>query len=83
MSNPNVRHLGSVTDLWGVPVSVGVDYAAVTIGPYTLDAAQQEAFAQAYVAKCHEAKALAAARKQAREEALEHAEAARGVSADA
>lgn len=71
--NPNVRHIDSVTDAWGVPVSVGTDYAAVTIGPYTLDAEQQEAFAQLFVAACHQAAVFA---ENAR------AEAARGVSAD-
>lgn len=79
-SNPNVRHLGTVTDLLGVPVHVGVDYAAVTIGPYTLDPAD-ETFAQLFAAACHAAKAHAeAARAEAREEALEAALEAKAAS---
>jgi hypothetical protein len=73
-SNPNVRHAGTVTDLYGIPLPVGTDHSAVTFGPYTLDAAQQEEFAQLFVAACHQAKASAeAARAEAREEALDAA----------
>lgn len=81
MSNPDVRHIGTVTDLHGVPLHVGTDYAAVTIGPYTLDAVQQEAFAQLFVAACHQAAVFAEnAREQAREEALDAALEAKAAS---
>lgn len=60
MSNPMVSHAGTVRDHFGLPVRVGVDHDAVTVGDVTLGPAQQEEFTQLYVAACHQAQASAA-----------------------
>jgi hypothetical protein len=49
MADPLVRTLGQVHDLDGDTMGVGVDYDAVTIGPWRFDAAQAEEFAQLFV----------------------------------
>jgi hypothetical protein len=53
MADPYVREVGTVTDMDGVPVVIGVDYDAVTIGSAALPAcftqAQAEEFAQLFI----------------------------------
>jgi hypothetical protein len=47
-----VYHVGSVQDMSGVPLHVGVNGGAVTIGGFVLDAPQLETFAQLLVRAC-------------------------------
>ena len=68
MADPYVREVASLYDLDGPPVTVGVDYDAVTIrsgGWLTrLDRMQAEAFAQLFIAACWEAAANAERMRQ-------------------
>ena len=45
----HVHHVGSVQDLSGLPLHVGVTGAAITIGGHALDRHMQETFAQLFV----------------------------------
>ena len=48
----HVHHIGSVQDMRGLPLHVGINGGAVTIGGFLLDGAQREAFAQLFVRAC-------------------------------
>lgn len=48
--DPNVREIGRLEDIDGVPVIIGVDYDAVTISGLRLDSAQAEEFARLFIA---------------------------------
>lgn len=50
-----VHVLGSVEDIHGRRLVVGVDHDAVTLWDFMLSPQQQEEFAQLFVAACHEA----------------------------
>ena len=47
-----VYQIGSVQDLSGLPLHVGVNGTAVTISGHALDARMQETFAQLFVRAC-------------------------------
>jgi hypothetical protein len=59
MSDPYVREVGTVTDLDGLAVRIGVDYDTVTIAipvrEVRLTQAQVEEFSQVFVSACWEA----------------------------
>ena len=55
MPNPFVREIGRVTDLDGIPVTVGVDYDTVTIMGAKLTASVAEKFAHLFVAAAWQA----------------------------
>jgi hypothetical protein len=48
----HVHHIGSVQDMRGLPLHVGINGGAVTIGTFVLDAPQLETFAQLLVRAC-------------------------------
>ncbi len=63
MSDPFVRAIGTVDDLDGTPVEVGVDYDSVTIrssGLIRLESLQADEFAALYNRACWEAGAQSA-----------------------
>jgi glucose dehydrogenase len=80
MADPYARTIGTVTDMDGCPVPVGVDYDAVTIGPcltgtgIIFTQAQAEEFAQLFVSACWQAGAQS--RQMCAEAAINAAEAA-------
>ena len=55
MSDPYVREVGSVEDIDGVDILVGVDYDSVTIGMRRFSRTQTEELAQLFAAACWEA----------------------------
>jgi hypothetical protein len=59
MSGPRVRPVGTLYDLDGMPVKIGVDYDAVTIEahgtPIRFQSAAAEEFAQLFVSACWQA----------------------------
>ena len=59
--DPNVREIGRVEDIDGVPVIIGVDYGAVTLSGLRLDSAAQEEFGRLFVAATWQAGQQAAA----------------------
>lgn len=61
MSNPRVRVIGTVTGVHGIPLEVGTDHDAVTIGGVQLGPEARDHFARLYAAADEEAKAWAAA----------------------
>ena len=65
MSNPAVRVLGTVAGVHGIPVSVGVDYDAVTVNGVQLGPEARDDFARLYFAADTEAKAWAEAERRA------------------
>jgi hypothetical protein len=60
MPDPFVREIGRVTDLDGIPVTVGVDYDTVTISGCKLTVAVQGEFARLLAAAVWQAGANAA-----------------------
>ena len=47
-----VYHVGSVSDMRGVPLYVGVEDACVRVGVHVLNLQQAETFAQLFVRAC-------------------------------
>lgn len=76
MSNPDVREIGTVHDLYGARVTVGVDCDAVTIrapGGATLGPGVRDGFAKLYFAADEAAKAWAVANRDDEAELLDRA----------
>lgn len=61
MSNPFVRVLGTVKDIDGARLQVGVDYTCVTVGGWRLDSAAAEEFMRLFSAACEQVEELDAA----------------------
>jgi hypothetical protein len=59
MADPRVRPVGTLYDLDGMPVEVGIDHDAVTIKaagtPIRLDSSANEVFAEYYLSACWQA----------------------------
>ena len=55
MTDVNVREVGTVTDMDGGPLVVGVDYDLVTIGTRRLTQEQAEEFGHLFVSACWQA----------------------------
>ena len=60
MADPMVRWMGSVEDIDGATLVVGVDYDTVNVDGRRLNSAQTEAFAKLFVQACWQASANAA-----------------------
>ena len=88
MGDAYVREVGSVEDVDGVPLAVGVDYGTVTIGgpgsrwAWRLDSRQAETFAQLFTAACWQAAANLTPFERAELKAAEEMFAAAAPAAD-